>query len=384
MAEVVLEGVSKTYPGGVRAVCDLSLRVADGELIALLGPSGCGKTTLLRLIAGLETPTTGVIRLDGESVEGIPPHRRNVAMVFQRPALYPHLTVRQNLAFGLPGFRSLQWWWALRRWFGGGALVPKIAHAAGVLRLTDVLDRRPAELSGGQQQRVALGRALVRRPAVFLLDEPLSGLDAPLRLEMRRELHLLRRRLQATMIYVTHDQEEALALGDRVVVLDRGVVQQVGPPAAVYERPANGFVARFLGWPPMNLLDGELRAAPEPSFQAGGQQLALPATTWGRWREFAGRSVTLGVRPERVRIAAGVDRNGDDEATLDMDVRLVERAGSTTLITLQRGDWTVIARQEDQPSSHFLLPNPEGERVTVGLDLSRAHLFDPATGRALR
>jgi ABC-type sugar transport system ATPase subunit len=180
------------------------------------------------------------------------------------------------------------------------------------------------------------------------------------------------------MIYVTHDQEEALSLGDRVVVLDQGVVQQVGPPAAVYDHPATCFVARFIGWPPMNLLEGELAAMSAPSFVAGEQRLPLPAATWARWRGCAGRRVTLGIRPEQVRIAPSADQVGEDEASLVVDVRLVERAGPTTLITLQRGDWTIIARQEDRPT-----PAAEGQRVTVGLDLSRTHLFDPATGRAL-
>jgi multiple sugar transport system ATP-binding protein len=368
MAQVVLEQVGKTYPGGVEAVRDVSLRVDDGELIALVGPSGSGKTTLLRLIAGLETPTTGVIRIGGRVVNDVPPHLRDVAMVFQRPALYPHLSVRANLGFGL----------RLRRWFGRGANDAEIERVAGQLGLETVLDRRPDTLSGGQQQRVALGRALVRRPAVFLLDEPLSNLDARLRLEMRRELHLLHRRLRATMIYVTHDQDEAMALGQRVVVLDQGAIRQADRPRALYDRPADRFVAGFLGWPPMNLLDGEL------SVQGGrlgfrNRDVCLVVSGRPDWETFVGRTLTLGIRPEDVGLA-----QGRGEAQLSMEVRLVERLVSgvasalrDALATLVAADWTVTARM-DGPSALN-----EGDTVVVAFDLARAHLFDPATGRAL-
>ena len=278
MAEVALKGVGKQYANGVQAVEGLDLVVADGELVVLVGPSGCGKTTTLRLIAGLEAPSAGLVRIGGSVVNGEPPNRRDVAMVFQRPALYPHLSVQANLGFGL---KLRQGWW-----FGAPERRHRVEEVARALGLEDLLDRRPAELSGGQQQRVALGRALVRRPAVFLLDEPLAGLDAPLRLEMRRELHLLHRRLRATMIYVTHDQEEALTLGDRVVVLDRGRPQQSDRPAALYERPANRFVAAFLGWPPLSLLDGRLVEEDGRLCLVGdGEKLPVP----GEWRRFAGR-----------------------------------------------------------------------------------------------
>src|SRR6516165_2012106 len=239
MASVSLDHISKQYPNGVQALVDVCLDAADGELLALVGPSGCGKTTLLRIIAGLETPTAGRVHIGDRDVTACPAYRRDVAMVFQRPTLYPHLNVRSNLTFGHDARRPFSW---LRP---DSARESLIADAAGILGLSDLLDRRPAELSGGQQQRVALGRAIVRHPAVFLLDEPLSNLDSRLRQEMRRELHLLHKRLRATMFYVTHDQEEALTLGDRVVVLDRGRVQQADRPTALYERPANCFVAGF-------------------------------------------------------------------------------------------------------------------------------------------
>jgi multiple sugar transport system ATP-binding protein len=353
MAQVTLEQVGKTYPGGVAAVRDLSLRVDDGELIALVGPSGSGKTTLLRLIAGLEAPTTGTIRIGDQVVNDVPPHRREVAMVFQRPALYPHLSVRANLGFGLKMRHS-------------EADKAEIERVAGQLGLMDVLERRPDTLSGGQQQRVALGRALVRRPAVFLLDEPLSNLDARLRLEMRRELHLLHRRLRATIIYVTHDQDEAMALGRRVVVLERGAIRQADRPQVLYDQPANRFVAGFLGWPPMNLLDGELiEEGDRLIFRNRAERLVVS----GRpdWQRFVGRPLTLGIRAEDVGLAEGSD----------MEVRLVERLGTVVLATLAAVDWTVTARLEGT------FAGSEGDGVVVSFDWTRAHLFDPATGRAL-
>jgi multiple sugar transport system ATP-binding protein len=372
MAEVVLEKVGKTYPGGIEALRDLSLCAADGELLVLMGPSGCGKTTTLRLIAGLETPTAGNIHIDGRAVENEPPNRRDVAMVFQRPALYPHLSVRDNLLFGL----------AMRRWGRRSCLpfrrgrqecLPHVERVARLLGLTEVLERRPAELSGGQQQRVALGRALLRQPAVFLLDEPLGHLDSALRLEMRRELHLLQRRLRATMIYVTHDQDEAMALGDRVAVLDRGRLQQVDRPAALYERPANRFVAGVLGWPPINTMDGELVADGERLlFRHASLALPIPAARRSEWQGFTGRPLTLGVRPEDV----GPVRPGA-EVRLTLEVALVERLGPVSLVTLAHGDWSVTARLSGA------CPWVERTAVEVELALEQAHLFDRETGRAL-
>jgi ABC-type sugar transport system ATPase subunit len=348
MAAVALERVGKTYPNGVRAVHNLSLTVADGELVVLVGPSGCGKTTTLRLIAGLEVPSEGAIRIAGRAVTGVPPHRRDMAMAFQRPALYPHLTVRQNLAFSLALRRS----WFARR---SAAEAERIQQVAELLDLEGVLERRPGELSGGQQQRVALGRALVRQPAVLLLDEPLSHLDTRLRLEMRRELVLLHRRLRTTMVYVTHDQDEAMALGDRVAVLDRGEVQQIGPPRELYEHPASRFVAGFLGWPPMNLLDGKLIEKEDA------------------WRQAAGWEVTVGIRPEHVRLR-GIDPNSGVPI---LQVRLVARLGPVSLLTLQGSGLALTARLEGA--------TPVEEQVAVGVELSltQAHLFDRTTGRVL-
>ena len=370
MAEVTLEKVSKTYPGNIAALREVNLRIADGELVALVGPSGSGKTTLLRLIAGLETPTSGTIRIGNRIVNKVPPHRRDVAMVFQRPALYPHLSVRANLGFGLFLRRKLFAW----RKTGETPVPPtaeRIARVSHQLGLEEVLERRPATLSGGQQQRMALGRALVREPAVFLFDEPLSNLDARLRLEMRRELHLLHRRLRATMIYVTHDQDEAMALGERVVVLDQGVIRQADPPQVLYDRPNDRFVAGFLGWPPMNLLDGELVVV-DDRLSFGNWELYLLTCQRPDWHSFVGRPLTLGIRPEDVRLA-----EGPGEGRLSMEVRLVERLGAVQLGTLAAASWTVTARLAVTPAIQ------EGATVFAAFDLTRATLFDPATGRAL-
>jgi multiple sugar transport system ATP-binding protein len=385
MAEVALEHVSKHYATGVAALDDLSLTVADGELVVLVGPSGCGKTTTLRLIAGLETLTSGTIRIDGKVVDRLPPRSRDVALVFQRPTLYPHLNVADNLAFGvrmregtdLPGW--------LAHLFAGGRgaerlrrreqLAVRVRETADLLGLTDLLDRRPGQLSGGQQQRVALGRALVRRPAAFLLDEPLSNLDPRLRHEMRRELHLLQRRLQATMVYVTHDQVEAMTLGDRVVVLDRGQVQQVGRPIDLYERPANRFVAGFLGWPPMNFFDGRLtrRADGAVIFDGGGLELPLPAERHGALTVYNGSDVTAGIRPEHVAVREGVA-----DGWSAMDVLLIEPLGPSSLVTLGRDGRQLLALTDGRPSLR------ERQAVEVRLDVRHLHLFERASGTALR
>jgi multiple sugar transport system ATP-binding protein len=377
MAEVALEHVSKHYAPGRAALDDLTLTVADGELVVLVGPSGCGKTTTLRLIAGLEALTSGTIRIGGQPVNGLPPRRRDVALVFQRPTLYPHLSVADNLAFGARMRRGDGLVRRVERLFRPRReddLAQLVRQTADLLGLSELLDRRPAQLSGGQQQRVALGRALVRRPAAFLLDEPLSNLDPSLRHEMRRELHLLQRRLRATMLYVTHDQVEAMTLGDRVVVLDRGQVQQVGPPLQLYERPANRFVAGFLGWPPMNFFDGRLArsARGEPVLAAGGRELPLLAETFAPSVAYNESDVTAGIRPEHVRV-------GEVTASckIAMDVLLLEPLGATTLATLRRDGLQLLALVGGRPALR------ERQAVEVGLDMRHLHLFDRSSGAAL-
>lgn len=363
MAGIVLEHVTKIYPAGVTAVRDLCLSVNDGELLVLVGPSGCGKSTTLRLIAGLETLTAGTIRISGRPVNDLEPHRRNVAMVFQRPALYPHLNVRDNLAFGLrmgDGTEPLA---------SAELVASRVAEAAQLLGLGDLLDRRPAQLSGGEQQRVALGRALVRRPGAFLLDEPLSSLDLPLRHELRRELHLLHRRSGSTIVYVTHDQAEALALGDRVAVLERGTLQQVAVPDVLYERPGNRFVARFIGWPPMNLLDGEVGTR-DGRIGIGFGECWLPLPDDARCSP--GRPVTLGLRPEQVMLN---DASGAEP--LVMAIELVERLGRQQLVTMRRD------RIQLQALCDGLTPWGNRQAVRASWDMAKAHLFDGQTGVAL-
>jgi len=378
MAEVALEHVSKHYTPGAAALDELTLTVADGELVVLVGPSGCGKTTTLRLIAGLETPTAGTIRINGEVVNALPPRRRDVALVFERPTLYPHLTVADNLAFGARMRQSPGLFGRLRRALRGSPpaddLAIRVRDTAELLGLSDVLTRRPAQLSGGQQQRVALGRALVRRPAAFLLDEPLSNLDPGLRHDMRRELHLLQRRLRATMLYVTHDQVEAMTLGDRVVVLDRGQVQQVGRPLDLYQRPDNRFVAGFLGWPPMNFFDGRLRRRDGGlTLAADGIELPLPPESFGPPTVYNEGDVTAGLRPEHV-IVEGETANGH----WPMDVLLVESLGASSLVTLGRNGRQLLALTNGRPAPR------ERQIVKVGLDVRHLHLFDRSSGKALR
>jgi multiple sugar transport system ATP-binding protein len=342
MASVRLEGVGKTYPNGHVAAQGLNLEIADGEFMVLVGPSGCGKSTALRMIAGLETPTAGRILIGDKDVTALPPQERDIAMVFQTYALYPHMTVRQNLAFGLR-----------MRGAGREATDRRVEEAARALALEPVLGRKPAQLSGGQRQRVALGRAIVREPKVFLFDEPLSNLDAKLRVETRAELARLHRRLAATVVYVTHDQEEAMTLGSRVAVMRDGFLQQVAPPMELYRRPANRFVAGFVGSPGMNFLPGD----------------ALPS---GK-REVG---TTLGVRPHDLAI---VSRGSGD---LDAWVDVVEPRGSELLVYLRLGaagdgaELRVVAPPE---------PPIETEQVVgVRFDQGRIHWFESESGKRLR
>jgi multiple sugar transport system ATP-binding protein len=375
MAEVSLSNVTKIFPGNVRALQDASFTVADGELIVLVGPSGSGKTTVLRLIAGLEKATSGNISINSRIMSDVPARDRDVAMVFQRHTLYPHLSVRQNLAFGLQ-LRESGW---LKRFFQSRLpalqIQERVAEAARLLELEDILDRKPAQLSGGQQQRVALGRAVVRRPAVFLLDEPLSHLDIRLRSGLRRQLHLLHRRLPATMIYVTHDPAEAMILADRVVVLQAGSVQQVGRPLEVYHRPANRFVAGFFGWPPMNLIEGRLtNDQSRLQLCTNGQSWPVPAETMDAWSAYVDRPLTMGIRPSDLRLGMKLDPT---EFTLPMQVSLVEPLGNASLVVLERDGMqlTVQLAGEMQVS--------EGQTMQVVCDMNRIHLFDAATGITL-
>jgi len=351
MAAVRFEHVTRRWPDGGIGLLDLDLEAADGELLVLVGPSGCGKSTALRLVAGLERPTGGRVLLGGEDVTPRPPQERDVAMVFQSYALYPHMRVRDNLAFPLR-----------MKGLGRAERERRIERVADVLGLRELLQRRPGELSGGQRQRVALGRAMVREPRAFLLDEPLSNLDAALRVRTRAELARLHRRLGATMLYVTHDQEEALTLGQRVALLREGRLEQLAPPMELYERPATEFAARFVGSPAMNLLDAVLEGA---RLVAGVLRLEPPR----RWRlPAAGTRVRLGLRPHDLRPARG------GRADLEDVAEVVEPIGSAAIVHLTGGLVAVL------PADARVAV---GEPVALRIDRERLHLFSAETGRRL-
>jgi len=381
MPTVALENVSKSYAPHSVAVRDVTLDVADGELLTLVGPSGCGKTTLLRLIAGLEQPTAGTIRIGGQVVDNVPPAERGVGMVFQRPALYPHRTVRDNLGFALK-LQQGGWW---RRFTAVGrvknaARLERVGATASMLGLESVLDRYPSQLSGGQQQRVALGRVLVRQPGVILLDEPLSNLDAGLRHELRRELHLLQRQLNATMVCVTHDPAEALSLGDRIAVLDNGRLQQLDRAEVLLRQPVNRFVAGFVGWPPLNFVDGEIQARREGLvFACCAWRWPVPTERVSAWGPLAQRPVTVGIRPKNVQLQFGDSVDG-----LPMRVRLVEPHGTGSLITLKGQQLEItawLAEGCQNPMQMDIMA--KGKNVMVQIQLESALLFDRISGLAL-
>ncbi len=367
MPSLTFDHVAKRF-GAASIVDDFSLAVADRELLVLVGGSGSGKSTLLRLVAGLESVTAGRIRIDDEDITDLPSRARDVAMVFQDYALYPHLSVRDNLALGLK-LRKLP----------KPEIARRIAWAGGMLGLDPLLDRKPKQLSGGQRQRVAMGRAMVREPRVFLFDEPLSNLDAGLRGQMRIEIGALQRRLGTTTVYVTHDQVEAMTLGDRIVVLADGRIQQVGPPIELYARPTNRFVAGFIGTPPMNFIDGRLDAGDGAAlFVAEGVRLALPP---GRRAPGAGpAAVSLGIRPEHLSVVGepGPDGPGPDApgARLSGRVLLVERLGGTSHVHFDVGPYRLLAAVTGDR-----LPAP-GDAITVTVPPERVHLFG-ADGRTI-
>jgi multiple sugar transport system ATP-binding protein len=388
MSEIVLDRVTKEYPGGIVAVDDVSLSIGDGEFMVLVGPSGCGKSTLLRMIAGLEEITAGDVSIGGRIVTDVPPKERDIAMVFQNYALYPQMSVKQNLAFGLK-LRKLQ----------KDEVERRVSAVAKILGLTDLLERKPGALSGGQRQRAAMGRAMVREPKAFLMDEPLSNLDAKLRVQMRGELARLRARLGTTTVYVTHDQVEAMTLGDRVAVMCAGVLQQVDTPQALFNHPLNLFVAAFMGSPSMNLVHADVR---DDSITFGGYTLPLPPTANAdRLRG----GVILGIRPSDFEDAAL--RPDPHLPTIDVDVDVVEELGTevhlifgvaaspvtsehvtAALEEVDEEDQLLVYDESGQRSSFTARVSPStkarpGERIRLTVDNRAFHFFNADTGDAL-
>ena len=393
MAAIELEQLTKVYSDGTRAVRELDLAVGDGEFVVFVGPSGCGKTTALRMIAGLEDITSGTVRVGGEVVNDLPPKARDIAMIFQNYALYPHMNAYDNMAFGLK-----------MRGLDKGEIKRRVQAAAEILGLSDVLGKRPRHLSGGQRQRVAMGRAIVREPAAFLMDEPLSNLDAKMRVQVRAEIARIQRDLKVTTVYVTHDQSEAMTLGDRVCVMRGGLLQQVDRPQVLYDRPANLFVAGFIGSPAMNLVEAELAERNGGlSARFGPHELVLPPEVISdrpALRRYAGRKVALGIRPEDIE-----DEPGPDGTQLQVTVDIREDMGSEVFLHFAVdappikaeelrelvGDEAVEAAdaQTHHHGSPFIAKvvrgtgAREGEQATLTVNTRLLHAFDLETGDAI-
>ena len=389
MAKIVLDGVTKVFGNDVIAVNDVSLEIGDGEFMVLVGPSGCGKSTILRILAGLEEVTAGSIRIDDRDVTDLPPKDRDIAMVFQNYALYPHMSVEQNLAFGLKIRKTPR-----------DEQHSRVEHVAKILGLDPLMKRRPAELSGGQRQRVAMGRAMVREPVAFLMDEPLSNLDAKLRVQMRAQLSRLHERLGTTTVFVTHDQVEAMTLGHRVAVLKDGLLQQVDTPQNLYNHPTNLFVAAFIGSPPMNLVEAAVK---DGTVSFGGIQLPLDSAAG--LREYEGRSVILGIRPSDLE-DCDVWRN-ENLPTIQVVAEVTEELGSEVNVIfpvdappVRTEDTIAAADVETEQDSIPLIADTvdqarffarvdarskvrPGGQVRLSVDPARFHFFDPATGRAI-
>jgi multiple sugar transport system ATP-binding protein len=363
MARVLLTNLNKKFED-THAVKDVNLEIHDREFVVLVGPSGCGKTTTLRMVAGLEEITSGEIRIDERVVNDLPPMDRDIAMVFQNYALYPHMSVYDNMAFGLK-----------MRKFAKDEIEKRVRKAADILGIHALLARRPRQLSGGQRQRVALGRAIVRNPRVFLFDEPLSNLDATLRVQMRVELKRLHHRLDTTAIYVTHDQVEAMTLGDRVVVMKDGVVQQVGEPLVLYRSPANRFVASFIGSPAMNFAEVSVAESNGALWaEATGLRIRIPPAKTEALRRHSGSKIVLGIRPEALRVASGAD---PADSTFDTTVEVVEPLGNEILLDVRAGANLIVARVD--PATRVKVQ----QSVRLALDPERLHFFDPKSEAAL-
>ncbi len=364
MASVKLNDISKSFQKGTNIIHNINLEVNDGEFLVLVGPSGCGKSTTLRMIAGLEDPTSGEIFIGERFVTNLAPKDRDIAMVFQNYALYPHMNVYENMAFGLK----------LRK-FPKKEIESRVQEAAQILEIEDLLKRKPKELSGGQRQRVALGRAIVRKPNVFLFDEPLSNLDAKLRVQMRTEIKKLHMRLGTTMIYVTHDQVEAMTMGDRIVVMKSGIIHQIDTPLNLYNHPADLFVAGFIGSPSMNFIDATLQHAQTLFADAGNISIVMPQQYEQKLKDFIGKNITLGIRPEHIHIS-NATLNSYCEVSLRHEVS--ELMGNEMYLYLTTGIIPIICRSS--LVKERLLPN---ESVTVYFDMDKMHYFDPETTKVI-
>jgi len=396
VADIQLENLTKVYSDGTKAVSELNLEIGDGEFVVFVGPSGCGKTSALRMIAGLEPITNGTVRIGGEIVNSLPPKDRDVAMVFQNYALYPHMSAYDNMAFALK-----------MRGVAKAEIETRVRDAARVLGLSEVLKKKPRTLSGGQRQRVAMGRAIVREPQAFLMDEPLSNLDAKLRVEMRAEISRIQRDLAVTTIYVTHDQVEAMTMGDRVAVMRGGVLQQVAGPQELYDRPVNLFVAESIGSPAMNLVQAQLvRADGATEVRFGDHALPLPESAYaGRpgLKAYEGKQIVLGIRPEDLEDAALVRDRAASTLPIEVDIR--EDMGSEVFVhfavsgdpvenrevleAMQEEDVAGAVRERMRSGVPFIArlergtSAKEGERIELAVDTERLHFFDPERGLAI-
>ena len=368
MAQVSLQNVTKVFPGGVTAVKNVSLGVENREFLVLLGPSGCGKSTTLRIIAGLEEATEGKVYIGNKMVNNLPPKDRNIAMVFQNYALYPHMDVYNNMAFGLK----------LRK-YHKDEIQSRVKEAAGILGLSKLLKRKPRELSGGQRQRVAVGRAIVRKPLAFLFDEPLSNLDAKMRGEMRTEINRLHTRLQATMIYVTHDQTEAMTLADRIVVMNEGIIHQIGAPTEIYDKPVNKFVAGFIGSPPMNFADGKLIKKDSKVYfvETGGRiNVKLVDSMIPKVEGYIDKDLTFGIRSEDIYDKLFVT-DAPPENVVKISCEVIEPMGSEVFLHLSTGQNTIIAKVGARSNP------PINQDMDAVFDMNKVHFFNKSTERTI-
>ena len=359
MAEVILENVSKVYDGNVKAVDKVNIEIADQEFVVLVGPSGCGKSTTLRMVAGLEDITDGELRIDGKRMNEEAPKDRDIAMVFQNYALYPHMSVYDNMAFGLK----------IRK-YPKDQIESRVQEAAHILDIEELLERKPKALSGGQRQRVAVGRAIVRKPKVFLFDEPLSNLDAKLRVQMRAEISSLHTRLSATMIYVTHDQVEAMTMGDKIVVMKGGVIQQIGSPLKLYNEPVNRFVAGFIGSPPMNIAVAKItEEGGKLIAKEAGFEVTITGPVADKMKSYVGKEILMGIRPEDLEFTTKPETGNNLKAT----VEVIEPLGAETHLFVNTKDHSVIARTA--PDNIFKV----GDEVNFTPNLEKIHFFDLET-----